>query len=275
MGSTTDRRKHRIDQLVHGPVRVTEGAVRNANLSLIVDDEDLPSGQSNLGVRLDVRVAIAKAGIVGKVRGRKEGPNARECRQLEDVGALRNHLVVQRGEQAVGRHEDGALGQCVLGLPQRRDVATRSLCMADGPRREVQQLVVVRCNRLVEASDAGVGPVSPQRRQDVPHDVGSGDRPVNVRNDNLGVAVPQVETGRHLLHPLQRRPHGKLQRVAPRLEVHGNEHLLRRPHILGVPTRRAAALLSLTAYAAGAASVTLVAGPRGRAIILVRPVATA
>ena len=215
-----ERRKDHVHVVAHLRVRGLKGARHLVlELALRIDGEYARFGYADGLVGSDVRGLVAVAGVVGIVG--KERLDVLEAVDLEDLGLLLDDLLAEGGEERRGRDEQRSLGQREAALVDAAQEVARQLGLADGARRQVDELVLVALDGGEVVGDARLRPVEAEHGQHVAPHVRLGDRAVDVRYDHLVRVGPQEDVGDDACRALQGRGHRVLDLVGsgPQVEL--------------------------------------------------------
>lgn len=132
---------------------------------------------------------IAIAGVEGLLVG-EEIPDVRQTGNFELLRLLLDHLAMKGRDQGRGIQQQRSVRQHHIALANGAQILPGHPALANGPGRQIQQLVAVLFDLREELSHAQLGPVLAHHGQDMAQDVRLGDGAIDVRDDHLVVVLP-------------------------------------------------------------------------------------
>ena len=202
-GSRRQVGEHLVDQFGEQGVGLFVGGVEMMDLALGVNDEDLAQTGAHGSVAYRVCVAVTEPRIERIPFVREKIPNVFQCGNLEHLRLPVDDLSLERADEAVRAHDDGAVGHVEdLVLDDAPDVVPGGVCLPYGSRGQVEELVVVLLDGRVQLGDAFVAPVLAQAGQDMAEHVALSDRAIDVRDYDPLAILPKEDASADRLPPL-------------------------------------------------------------------------
>lgn len=159
-GVLRHRWEHLMHQICQERVTLLVGRVEMVDLSVWIDDEYSTEVYTDCSVRDSIGVPVSKSTVVGVPLIGEQIPDVIKRSYLEDLGLSLDDLSLERPEQSVWAHNHGTIRHDkALVLHDTLDIIARRVCLANGPRSQVEELVPVGFDCGVQLGDSFVGPI--------------------------------------------------------------------------------------------------------------------